>query len=92
MFDEIIQQQYYDETASTYDNNCGHSPEHEFALYLLLGFLESIKAESVLDVGCGTGRGLAFLKQHRPNMILRGCEPVKALRDVAIENGIQATA
>ena len=58
---EDLQRQHYANTATNYDETLGQSPEHELALYILLGLIDSIRAESVLDVGAGTGRGLRFL-------------------------------
>jgi SAM-dependent methyltransferase len=88
MRSEEIQRRHYAYTARSYDNELGQSPEHELALYVLLGFIDSIKAESLLDVGAGTGRGLKFLMHHRPNLEVRGIEPVDELRRVAYKNGI----
>src|SRR6185295_8692264 len=83
-----IQREHYAHTAANYDEVLGQSPEHELALYILLGLIDSIKAGSVLDVGAGTGRGLKFLMSHRPNLTLHGIEPVDQLRNVAHSNGI----
>jgi SAM-dependent methyltransferase len=87
---EAIQRRHYEQTATTYNDDLGlgQSPEHELALYLLLGLLDSVKAESILDVGAGTGRGLNFLMSRRPDLTLRGIEPVDELRAVAYRNGI----
>jgi SAM-dependent methyltransferase len=85
---EDIQRQHYAQTATSYDEDLGQSPEHEFAMYLLLGFIDSAKAESLLDVGAGTGRGMDFLMRNRPNLCLRGVEPVDELREVAYGKGI----
>jgi SAM-dependent methyltransferase len=85
---EEIQRRHYAETAASYDHELGHSPEHELALYLLLGLLDSIRAESLLDVGAGTGRGLKFLMEHRPNLAVRGIEPTDELRNVGYGKGL----
>ena len=85
---EEIQREHYAHTATNYDEVLGKSPEHELALYILLGFIDSFNAESVLDVGAGTGRGLRFLNAHRPNLRLHGVEPVDELRSIAHSNGI----
>jgi ubiquinone/menaquinone biosynthesis C-methylase UbiE len=90
MLSEEIQRQHYTQTATSYHDNpgLGQSPEHELALYILLGLLDSVKAESFLDVGAGTGRGLTFLMRHRPDLRLRGIEPVDELRNVAYGAGV----
>lgn len=87
---EEIQRQHYARTATSYDDKLGlgQSPEHELALYLLLGYIDSAKAESVLDVGAGTGRGIGFLMHNRPSLTLHGIEPVDELRSVAYSKGI----
>jgi SAM-dependent methyltransferase len=88
MYSEELQRRHYAETARSYDSELGQSPEHELALYVLLGVIDSVKAESVLDVGAGTGRGLGFLMKHRPDLRIRGVEPVDELRSVAYTKGI----
>jgi SAM-dependent methyltransferase len=85
---EEIQRRHYAGTAVTYDSEFGESPEHELALHVLLAVVGSIKAESVLDVGAGTGRGLRFLMDHRPSLTLHGIEPVDELRSIAYGKGI----
>ena len=88
MRSQEIQRRHYADTAPSYDMELGQSPEHELALYVLLGMVDSIKAESVLDVGSGTGRGLSFLMKHRPDLTICGIEPVDELRDVGYNKGI----
>lgn len=85
---EEIQRQHYTATANTYDSCLGVTPEHELALYFLLSFIDCTKAESLLDVGAGTGRGLSFLKEKRPALAATGIEPVDELRDQAYIKGI----
>jgi SAM-dependent methyltransferase len=88
MHSEAVQRQHYAKTAASYDTELGQSPEHELALYLLLAVIDSLKAESVLDVGAGTGRALRFLMNQRKGLTLRGIEPVDELRNVAYSSGI----
>ncbi len=83
-----IQRQHYAVTAKSYDECLGQSPEHELSLYILLGLLDSLKACSVLDVGAGTGRGLVFLKEKRPNLMVCGVEPTDQLREIAYSKGV----
>lgn len=83
-----IQREHYKHTAVNYDDELGQSPEHELALYVLLGFVDSISADFVLDVGAGTGRGLKFLMKQRPNLRLHGIEPIEQLRSLAYGKGI----
>jgi len=88
MHPEHLQRQHYAQTAHLYDVAVGNEPEHELALYLATGFIDSLKAESVLDVGAGTGRAIRFLRAHRPTLTTRGIEPVAELRRVAYDSGI----
>lgn len=88
MNSEDLQRRHYAQTASSYDTVLGVTPEHEFGLYLLLGILDAAKATSLLDVGAGTGRGLRFLMEHRPKLVVHGIEPVEELRIVAQEKGV----
>jgi SAM-dependent methyltransferase len=85
---EQLQREHYAKTAGSYEEDLGRTPEHEFALYLLLGLIDCIKCESVLDVGAGTGRGLRFLMNYRPKLRVIGIEPVEELRSIALASGI----
>jgi SAM-dependent methyltransferase len=58
--------------------------EHGVALDHIDATLERIGATAVLDVGCGTGRGVSFLRQRRPGLEIRGVEPVEALIERAV--------
>jgi ubiquinone/menaquinone biosynthesis C-methylase UbiE len=90
MRNDQAQQQHYELTAEAYDDDpgLGESPEHELALYLLLAVTDSVKAESLLDVGAGTGRAMRFLARHRPSLACLGVEPVDGLREVAHHKGV----
>jgi SAM-dependent methyltransferase len=73
---------YYDATAEDYDAEHGDDPEHVRALELawpILGF----HPQSVLDVGCGTGRGLRWSRQRAPGAALFGIDPSEQLLRVA---------
>jgi ubiquinone/menaquinone biosynthesis C-methylase UbiE len=85
---EEIQRKHYAATALQYDEDFGDTPEHELALYVLLGILDSLNAHSVLDVGAGTGRALQFLSTRRPQLSVHGIEPVEELRNVGYAKGI----
>ena len=60
-----IQRSYYKKTADQYDkiHNAEETSEHYFALSCLAGLTNYLKIESILDIGCGTGRGLKYLKE-----------------------------
>jgi methionine biosynthesis protein MetW len=46
---------------------------------------------SVLDVGCGTGRFLAFLQGERPNCELRGLDVSERAVEMARSEGVEAS-
>lgn len=78
-----IQQQYYAQTAAEYDQMHLMDPEHNLALEHVAAALEQHKLRSVLDVGCGTGRGVKYLLSR--GFDATGVEPVRAL----LEQGCQ---
>lgn len=88
MIDEVqIQREYYAKTAQTYDS--GHTErEHVVAGHLLAAFIKLNEIRSVLDVGAGTGRAMRFLREHCPEVEVKGIEPVSELREIAYRTGI----
>jgi ubiquinone/menaquinone biosynthesis C-methylase UbiE len=48
------------------------------------GFFDLLGITSVLDVGCGTGRGLSYFLRKDSRLRVHGIEPVSALRDQAV--------
>jgi len=86
------QRSYYAKTAQSYDSTCCYDPfdEHYMGLTLLRGILEKYNIESVLDVGCGTGRAMRELSGKCPEVSFTGVEPVSELREEAVRNGLQA--
>jgi ubiquinone/menaquinone biosynthesis C-methylase UbiE len=84
-----IQRRYYAETAAKYDAmHVNEGDEHYFALCLMVAAVDFLGVKSVLDVGSGTGRVIAWLKHARPELVVRGIEPVEELRKVGHANGI----
>lgn len=84
-----IQRKYYAETAERYDAmHVAQDDEHYFALAVLAGLIEHLEVRSILDVGSGTGRGLAYLKRRCPDVRVVGIEPVAELREVGHRAGI----
>ena len=70
------QRAYYARTADRYDDMHVHArDEHALALQYIAEFLDIVAAESVLDTGCGTGRGIRFLQKRFPEMRIRGNDP-----------------
>jgi ubiquinone/menaquinone biosynthesis C-methylase UbiE len=84
------QRDYYKQIACNYDAACvfNSNDEHFIGAAALSGLIQHYKLESLLDVGCGTGRSLLYLRKHHPIMQLKGVEPVVALREVAISKGL----
>jgi ubiquinone/menaquinone biosynthesis C-methylase UbiE len=82
-----LQRQYYAETAKEYD--AAHADEGDNnprTLRWVYGLLRMIGAESVLDVGSGTGRGVRHLLDNMPGVLVRGIEPVAARIEEAVQN------
>jgi len=86
------QRRYYADTAGRYDEMHLHGgeDEHYFALSFLSGMIPHFGIRSVLDVGAGTGRSVAWLKAHSPELTIVGVEPVDALREAGHAKGLRA--
>ncbi len=86
-----LQRSYYARTAQQYENlHVREHDEHGLALAWLAGLAEHFGARSILDVGCGTGRALAYLKARHPHLQITGIEPSAELRAVGHAAGIGA--
>jgi SAM-dependent methyltransferase len=80
-----LQRDFYASTAHRYDDEY-RSPE-EFApgLNLMVEQLDRWGAQSVLDVGTGTGRLLRDLSARWPTLAIHGIDPVPEMLTVATE-------
>jgi SAM-dependent methyltransferase len=79
---------YYEVNASWYDaRQIQEEDEHQTALASFVGVALSHGCRSLLDVGCGSGRGLEAFRKALPQMELHGIEPVQAFRNLAVEKG-----
>jgi len=85
--DECIQRAHYAQIARDYDQ-LHNDPEHRIALAFLDGMLGYLAADSLLDVGAGTGRAMTFLRAARPGLKIVGVEPVAELRAIGHQKGI----
>jgi ubiquinone/menaquinone biosynthesis C-methylase UbiE len=87
-----IQRAYYADTAHRYDDMHVHEDdEHGFALRFMISVVEHLGIQSILDIGCGTGRGLLKIKREMPNITVVGIEPSGELRKVGISKGLLET-
>lgn len=78
------QSAYYTRTATTYDSMHGMDKEHLTALELITETLSRLSCRSVLDVGCGTGRGVSYLLARGYEAV--GLDPVRKLLDIGVRN------
>src|SRR5271167_4200473 len=79
------QTEYYNQTASHYDQMHGgdRDIEHIRALHYSWPIIENLGIQSVLDVGCGTGRSLQWVQARAPDLRLSGVEPSPELLTLA---------
>jgi SAM-dependent methyltransferase len=84
-----IQREYYAETAAAYDRMHLMDAEHNLALEYIARDMRHWNMQSILDVGCGTGRGVKFLLDHA--LDVTGVEPVMALLETGCrDHGLPA--
>ena len=87
---ELLQRAYYASTAATYDDAHIEASEHRLGLQLMLATIRHYEFGSVLDVGCGTGRALTFIKRELPTVTVVGIEPSAELRAIGHQKGLTA--
>lgn len=86
---EAIQRSYYSATAVRYDEmHVAAGDEHYVSLSYVSALLRRLNARTVLDLGCGTGRALLYLRHKNPEVMIYGVEPVVALLHAAIGKGV----
>ena len=73
------QREYYANTADDYDQMHLTDEEHNIALEWAYSVMQRLQLSSILDVGCGTGRGVKFF--HIRGIEVKGIEPVQELLD-----------
>ena len=87
---ERLQHDFYSATAGRYDEmHVAADDEHFTALSFISALIEGYGYGSVLDVGAGTGRGVAHFIAHHRDLEVRGVEPVPAMIEQAEQrNGV----
>ena len=84
-----IQRAYYAETAHRYDSmHVSPDDAHSIALRFMVSTMQQLGIKSILDIGCGTGRGLLTLKRAMPDLVAVGVEPSADLRKAGYANGL----
>lgn len=86
-----VQRDYYARTAGQYDEWHTMDPhdEHYRALRHVVAYLLWIGCSSVLDTGCGTGRGMRYIADALPGVRVHGNDPSAELLALAAErNGL----
>ena len=88
------QLQYYKSTGRLYDDiHVRSSDGHSYSLYLISVFIKLLGIKNVLDTGCVTGRGIRYLLDNCPGLVVKGNDISKDLLNVAVEkNGISANS
>jgi SAM-dependent methyltransferase len=78
---------YYAATAEHYDeaHRGSHDRAHEEALGWISRLLPGLGIQSILDTGCGTGRGIEYFLSHHPDVQVRGNDPSLDMLRVAVE-------
>ena len=83
-----IQRRYYTETAERYDHmHAFEGAGDPCVLKYVTALFQSAGVQSVLEVGCATGRGLRSLQDALPDAFVCGLEPVGALLREASKAG-----
>jgi ubiquinone/menaquinone biosynthesis C-methylase UbiE len=82
---EELQRRYYEDSASAYDAMHDGEREHERAMWHVSAYLRQLGAETILDVGAGTGRGMRYFRDAHPGIGVYGVEPVQALIRQAVQ-------
>jgi len=86
--EQKLQREYYDKTASEYEN-CHCTGEETLApLYFLKAMVERYDVKSILEVGAGTGDALIFFQKELPKVQIVGIEPSEAMRKIGYQKGL----
>lgn len=81
-----LQLQYYRDTASIYETRHFHeNDEHNTACKLIGSLCSDLNVTSILDTGCGTGRGVNYFRTYFPECRVVGNDISADLLKIAIE-------
>lgn len=81
-----LQLQYYQDTASTYElRHLNHKDEHNTACQLIHSLCLNLNVTSILDTGCGTGRGVNYFRTHFPECRVIGNDISPELLKIAVK-------
>lgn len=84
-----LQRRYYRDIAEDYErDHVGIEDEHRKSLDYTSFFIDWLGAESVLDVGMGTGRGARHFKRRNPGVRITGLDPVEDLVKISRREGL----
>jgi SAM-dependent methyltransferase len=87
--EQTQQRAYYAASATQYDGvHVTEGDEHFVALSHISALVGELGIRSILDIGCGTGRGLAYLSAKHPGVQIVGLDPVGELLQVAVKKGL----
>lgn len=87
LYETQLQREFYERTASDYDQKILPDDEHHIALKYISGLIHTFSVQSVLDLGCGTGRVIRYIQKNHSSLNVIGLEPVQALLDQAVKQG-----
>lgn len=76
---------YYRITADSYDGmHVDESGGHYIALNHISSFVRILDISTMLDVGCGTGRGVGYMVANHSDVVVKGVDISKDLLAVAV--------
>ena len=82
-----IQLQYYKNTAPEYENaHFQEQDEHIVAFNIICSICSDLGAESILDIGCGTGRNVKLFTARFPQANVMGSDISPDMLKIAAEN------